>query len=105
MEGRNRSKQAASKYVRSFSQPNTHWKALDEIYQIYTRLYSFEPYEFNLKTTKTASARRPLGEKRCIGKEEIRPQRCSGAWRKKMKNVQKALRAVGASENCTDSKR
>ena len=63
----------------------------------------FAPVESNLEPKKTASAKRQPGEKQCTGEETIRPQRRSGAWRKKLKEVQKALCAVCASESCKDS--
>ena len=52
-------------------------------------LYAFAPFESNLETTKSASAKRHPGEKQCTGEETIRPQRRSGAWRKDMKKSAK----------------
>ena len=43
---------------------------------------TFAPFESNLETTKSTSAKRHPGEKQCAGEETIRQQRRSGAWRK-----------------------
>ena len=52
-------------------------------------LHTFVPFESNLKTTKSASAKHHPG---------------SEAWRKEMKKVQRAPCSDSASKNCADSK-
>ena len=53
---------------------------------------------------KKVSPKRHPGEKQCTGEETGKPQRRSGAWRKRMKNVHRALCLVCVSENSTESR-
>ena len=68
------------------------------------KTHTFAHLDFNLKTKKSASGKRPPDEAHGPGDETIRPQRSSEAERSSEKKVHHARCSDSASRGCTASK-